>query len=104
MDISYEQRQELNALSKEVFGAKSRWRTLLRVGHVVVLSEDFKRKLVYKKGAKGRAGKPQGFIRKSKQHYFTVESVTRFMVEEKTRLAELKAKAEAKVNEANSKA
>ncbi len=103
MDISYEQRQELNALSKEVFGAKSKWRTLLRVGHVIVLSETIKQKFIYRQGAKGRAGRPQGYIRKSKQHYFTVESITKFMVDEKTRMAELKAKAEAKVNEENSK-
>ncbi len=104
MDISYEQRQELNALSLEVFGTKSRWCKLLSEGYVVQKSEDFKRKLVYKAGAKGRAGKPQGYIRKAVTKYHTLETLLDYMIAEKLRITELKAKAEAKLNEENSKA
>lgn len=106
MNITYEKRLELNALSKEVFGVSSRWRTMIKQGYVENrpnTSTIFERKKVVVPGAKGRAGKPQGQIRKTVTKYHTLESIEQLMLQEKDRLVALKIKAESKVNEENSK-
>jgi hypothetical protein len=91
MNITKQDRLELNALSKEVFGASSRWQTLLRKGNTVVTS----------KTPIGRRGR---FDTRSKIKYETVEYLKSYMtelkVQKEAKLAEMKASIDAQ----NSKA
>jgi len=98
MNISRNERKELDALSKEVFGTSSRWQKLVNRGYVELVTEKVTETVP------GENGEPDTTrevdapkLRKDgahqsvmKQH--TVESIREAMLEGKAKIDEMKAK------------
>lgn len=99
MEISKNIRKELNSLSKEIFGTSSRWQKLVDKGYEELLTEDHEEVVppakegdapttnLIKKPVLNSFGAKR-IVRK----YHTVDSVKEYMLEQKKRIDEVKAK------------
>jgi len=100
--VDYKTRQELNALSKEVFGSSSKWQKLVTKGYSELITEEVEEYVPGETDKDGVVG--EGSTRKvqipvklpngahqSVWKYHTPESVKTHMVERKRQLEELRA-------------
>jgi hypothetical protein len=116
MELSKRQRDEMNQLSKDVFGASSRWQKLVGKGYQKLITE--KKKEMVPAEKEGEAPTEQeidvavkradGALQYTNERY-TTESIREYMVERKKQLdfirAEIKRQQdELKAKEAQSKA
>ncbi|MCX9024592.1 MAG: hypothetical protein OIN85_00685 [Candidatus Methanoperedens sp.] len=93
------EKAELNALSKEVFGASSRWQKMITKGVVETVMEDVTEYVPNpedeeKEGTTRTVKVPVKYSNgavKSVSKYFTVDSVREYMVARKKQLDEIKA-------------
>lgn len=92
-EIGRAEREELNALSKEVFGASSRWQKLVNNGYGKLLTEEVTELVPGKTDEEeSTERKTQVPLRRadgamqSVQEYHTVESVKAFMLERKAQI------------------
>ena len=76
MIMSKKEREELSALSKEVFGTKTKWLKYIQSGQPVTLT-------VHKVGKKGR------FSRTAKTVWHTVDTIREYMFDLKERKRKL---------------
>lgn len=96
--VNYEKRQELNALSKEVFGTSSRWQKLVNSGYAELVTREIEEavpaanegeeptKQTVRKPVLTANGATQSVIK-----HHTVESVEAYMLQRKEELAAYKA-------------
>ena len=70
-------REELNALSKEVFGTSSKWKKLIEVGHSDVMERDREVMIPTKKGLEKKVFKDKKSVTKR----YTLEEVRKIMAE-----------------------
>jgi len=97
MEISRKERKELDALSKEVFGTSSRWHKLVTSGHGELLTEEKTETVPPAKEGEESTTKTVNVPVKTSfganklitKHY-TVESVKAMMLEQKTRIEQIK--------------
>jgi len=100
--VDYKARQELNALSKEVFGSSSKWQKLVSKGYLDPITEEVEEYVPGETDKDGVVG--EGFTRKVQvpvrlsngvglqytHKYHTTESIKAHMLERKVQLAQLK--------------
>lgn len=98
MNITYKERQELNALSKEVFGVSSKWRTMLKGAVKPAKDELGKVIMPYKVGHKGN------YVRHTRWEVPTLEAVRKQILDIKAKQAEMLAEMKTKVDATDSKA
>jgi hypothetical protein len=110
MNLTRNEREELNALSKEVFGATSRWQKLSNKGYSELLSEEVTELVPGEKeedeGTTKQTRVPikradGGFQSVTKHH--TVESVKEYMLQRKEQLNLIRAELKRQQDEAKAK-
>lgn len=95
--VDRQTREELNALSKEVFGSSSRWQKLVNQGYAKIVTEEVEETTPSE--VEGEAPKTEkvtkavmiGNSYQSVLTRYTVEGVREFMLKQKTRMDEYKA-------------
>jgi len=110
MNIDRQTKDELNALSKEVFGASSRWQKLIGNGYTELVTEEVEEVVPAEKEGeepttrkvrvplKNAAGMHQSVIK-----YHTVESVREYMLDRKKMLDQIRAQIKKQQDEARAK-
>lgn len=106
-DLSRAERDELNALSKDVFGASSRWQKLVNKGYAELKTTEVT-ELVPGKTDEEEATERKVMVplktdfgaHQSTHLHHTVESVRAFMVERKKQLDEIRAEIKRRQDEA----
>lgn len=101
-EVKGEEREQLDALSKEVFGATSRWQSLVRKGFSELITEEVQEYVPGETAADGTVG--EGFTRmvqvpvkrkdgahQSVHKRHDIRSVTIYMLERKAQLDKIKA-------------
>src|SRR5581483_7928079 len=99
MQVAREVKEELNALSKEVFGSTSCWQKLISNGHSELITEEVTEFVPGPTdddpGSERKVNvpvkTPRGTYRSTIKRY-TVESVCEYMLERKKQLDEIKAR------------
>src|SRR5579859_7420625 len=99
MQVSRQVKEELNALSKEVFGSTSRWQKLINNGHPELITEEVTEFVPgptdddpgMERKVQVPVKNPNGTYRSTLKRY-TVESVREYMLERKKQLDEIKAR------------
>lgn len=113
-EVRGEEREQLDALSKEVFGASSRWQSLVTKGYSELVTEEVEE---YVPEATDKDGKvTPGFNRKvrvpvkrkdgalqSTKKYHDIKSVTIYMLDRKAQLDKIKAEVKRMQDEARAK-
>lgn len=97
MEINRKQRQELNALSKEVFGTSSRWQKVVDKGYLELLTEE--KEVEYPSTTGGENVKNMTKVpvltsfgaQQIKRIYHTVESIKEYMLEQKKAMDNVRA-------------
>lgn len=98
MNISRAEREELNTLSKDVFGTSSRWQKLIKDGHSEVVMEEVEEYVPNaedenKEGTTRKVKIPikrtDGALQLVNKRY-TLESVKEMMLERKKRMEEIR--------------
>lgn len=101
-EVRGEEREQLDSLSKEVFGASSRWQTLVKKGFSELVTEELEEYVPGETAADGTVG--EGITRKvqvpvkrkdgAHQHVMKrhdIKSVTLYMIERKAQIDKIKA-------------
>ena len=79
MNITYQERQELNALSQKAFGISSKWKKFLDNGYFETFTRDRQAMVA---GADGKMDKKTFVDKKHVKKYPTIEEIRKFMTEE----------------------
>lgn len=79
MNITYQERQELNALSQKAFGSSSKWKKLVESGYYEIWARDRQAMVT---GPDGKMDKRTFTDKKHVTKYPTVEEVRTFMTDE----------------------
>lgn len=98
-DLTHEEKAELNALSKDVYGASSRWQKLITKGYAKLLTEEVTEYVPNpedesKEGTERKVQMPvlrKDGAKQSVQTYHTVDSIKAEMVDRKAKLDEIRA-------------
>jgi ethanolamine ammonia-lyase large subunit len=96
--ISRKERLELDALSKEVFGASSRWQKLVTKGHPELVTEEVDEVIVPEKEGDPVTKKVQVPVKthfganQYKPKHYTVETIREYMLDQKKQFEEIRAK------------
>jgi hypothetical protein len=110
MNITYQEKQELNALSKEVFGASSRWQKLVNDGYRKLITKDVSEEVpATKEGEEPTSRIVQTpVLRADGAHQFetvrhTTKSIKEYMLERKETLNKIRAEIKRQQDEAKAK-
>lgn len=79
MNLTYQERQELNTLSEKAFGTASRWKKLLENGYYETWARDRQAMVT---GPDGKMDKRTFTERKQVAKYPTLEEIRKFMADE----------------------
>lgn len=97
-DLTREEKNELNVLSKDVYGASSRWQKLINKGYTKLLTEETTEYVPNEDESKeGTTRKVQIPVKRadgalqSVQTYHTVDSIKTEMIDRKAKLDEIRA-------------
>jgi hypothetical protein len=109
-DLTREERDELNALSKEVFGSKSKWQKLINQGYAKLLTEEVTEFVPGEKeedeGTTRKVQVPtrrQDGARQSTTVRYTVESIKEYMLQRKEMIDNFKAQIKKQQEDAKAK-
>jgi hypothetical protein len=104
------EREELNALSKEVFGASSRWQKLVTNGYSELVTQQVIEEVPAEKAGDAPTTREvtapllrADGARQSVTKYHTVESIRAYMVERKAKIEEIRAAIKKQQEEARAK-
>lgn len=109
MDITYQERKELNALSKEIFGSSSRWKKILDKGlpelvtHKVAKTETIDGVETTKEVEEALLAPNTTKVRQYTQKYYTLETLTAWMKDLKQKRDEYLAKVKKEEEERKAK-
>lgn len=109
-DMSRADRDELNALSKEVFGASSKWKKLIERGYVEMITEETTELVPGKtdeeepttRKVQVPVKRHDGALQFTTKHH-TVESIKEYMLERKVKLEAVRAQIKKMQEEAAAK-
>lgn len=97
MDIPRQTREELNALSKEVFGVPSRWQKLLRNGSKYLVTKKTTEEVPGKDGEAPTTKEIEVPVlteygaKQYRQKYYTVDDIRTLLLEAKAKMDEMRA-------------